>query len=47
MLWSLALIGSILDWSLEQVVIANIAKLRKRYPDGFDTAHSIHREQGA
>ncbi len=39
-LWYLALIGSIFDWSLEQMVTATIAKLRKRYPDGFETARS-------
>lgn len=45
-LWYLVLIGSIFGWSLEQVVEANVAKLRKRYPDGFETAHSISREEG-
>jgi hypothetical protein len=44
-LWYLALIGSIFDWSLEQMMMTNVAKLRKRYPDGFETARSIHRDE--
>lgn len=30
--------------SIEEVVALNIAKLEKRYPDGFDQARSINRE---
>ncbi len=43
-LWSLGLIGSIFDWSLEQLVAATLAKLRKWYPHGFEAARSIHRD---
>ena len=31
-------------WSLDEVFKLNIDKLRKRYPDGFDTEHSLHRK---
>ncbi len=47
MLWYLALIGSIFDWTLEQMVAANVAKLRKRYPEGFEAARSVHRDARA
>ena len=33
-------------WSLDEVFKLNIDKLRKRYPDGFDTEHSLHRGAG-
>jgi hypothetical protein len=46
-LWYLALIGSIFGWTLEQMVAANIAKLRKRSPDGFEAARSVGREEEA
>ncbi len=46
-LWYLALIGSLFDWSLEQLVAANVAKLRKRSLEGFETARSIHLEEGS
>ncbi len=42
-LWYLALIGSVFGWELEELVEANVDKLRKRYPDGFEAARSIHR----
>jgi NTP pyrophosphatase (non-canonical NTP hydrolase) len=45
-LWYLALIGSVFGWELEQMVEANVAKLRKRYPEGFEGARaSMVREQ--
>ncbi len=46
-LWYLVLVGSVFGWSLEQLVAANVVKLRKRYPDGFETVRSVHREEGA
>lgn len=42
--WYLALLMSVLGISLVEVLEANIAKLRKRYPDGFSAERSIHRE---
>jgi MazG nucleotide pyrophosphohydrolase domain len=46
-LWSLVLLGSLFDWSLEQMVAANVAKLRKRSPEGFEAARSVHRDARA
>ena len=42
--WYLAETATALDVTLEEVLQGNIEKLRRRYPEGFDTAHSIHRE---
>ncbi len=41
-LWYLALISSVFGWPLEHLVAANVAKLRKRYPEGFETERSVH-----
>jgi len=32
--------------SLDDCMETNIDKLRKRYPDGFDAEHSLHRVKG-
>ena len=42
--WYLAETATALDMDLEDVFAANIDKLRKRYPEGFDSQRSIHRE---
>ena len=42
-LWCLAALATTLDVSLEEVAEANLAKLRKRYPDGFTSAASLRR----
>ena len=44
--WFLAEFCSANGWSLNDIAETNIAKLRARYPDGFDTDHSIHRRDG-
>lgn len=43
--WYLAEAAYALDIPLDQVLKANIAKLRDRYPEGFDTEKSLHRER--
>ena len=43
--WYLAETATALDLSLEDIMDANIAKLKRRYPDGFDSQRSIHREK--
>ena len=43
--WYLAEIATALDLDLEDVFAANIEKLKKRYPQGFDSERSIHREE--
>lgn len=44
--WYLAEAATALDLSLEEILQANIDKLRKRYPDGFDTERSMIRLTG-
>ncbi len=43
--WYLAEAATALDLTLEEVLEANIEKLKKRYPEGFDTEKSIHRTE--
>ena len=43
--WYLAEAATALDISLEEVLEANIEKLRKRYPEGFETERSINRSK--
>ena len=40
----LAETATALDLSLEDIMAANIEKLRKRYPEGFDTERSVNRK---
>ena len=42
--WYLAETATALDVSLEEVLVRNIEKLKKRYPEGFSSQRSIHRE---
>lgn len=42
--WYLAETATALDLNLEDILQANIDKLKKRYPEGFDSERSIHRE---
>jgi len=44
--WYLAEAATALDLPLEAVLQANIDKLKKRYPNGFETEKSILRLQG-
>ena len=43
--WYLAEAAEALDVPLEEILRLNIEKLKKRYPEGFDTERSIHREE--
>jgi len=43
-LWCLTTVAGTLGISLERVAAANIAKLRKRYPDGYTDARSADRD---
>ena len=45
--WYLAETAHALDLSLEEILRGNLEKLKKRYPQGFDTQRSQHREQEA
>lgn len=44
LLWFAAEYADCMGVSLDEVAQRNIDKLRKRYPDGFDVEHSVHRE---
>lgn len=44
-LWYCALIAEAVGATLSDVMTRNIDKLKERYPDGFDKARSIHREE--
>lgn len=43
--WYLAEMATVLDIELEEVLVRNIEKLKKRYPEGFDKEKSLHREE--
>ncbi len=43
--WYLAETAFALDVELEEVLMCNIEKLKKRYPEGFSTEKSINREE--
>ncbi len=42
--WYLAETACALDINLDEVLEANIAKLKARYPEGFSTKNSLNRE---
>ena len=44
--WYLAEAATALDIPLEDILQANIDKLKKRYPEGFETGRSLVRLQG-
>ena len=41
--WYLAEAATALGYTLEEILAANIEKLKKRYPDGFSTKASMER----
>ena len=43
--WYMAEIAMVLDVELEDVLVQNIEKLKKRYPEGFSTEKSLNREE--
>ena len=43
--WYVAETATALGLSLEDIMQANIEKLRKRYPEGFDTQRSVNRQE--
>lgn len=42
--WYLAETATALDVELDEVLVRNIEKLKKRYPEGFSTEKSLNRE---
>lgn len=45
-LWYTAMVAKAYNISLDEVAITNVAKLRERYPAGFDPERSKNREEG-
>lgn len=45
-LWMIAELCDVYGYDMGAIAEENIAKLRKRYPEGFDADHSLHREKG-
>lgn len=45
-LWMVSELATAEGWSLSGVAMANVEKLRKRYPDGFEAERSLHRAPG-
>lgn len=43
--WYLAVSANAIGYDLETIMQMNVDKLKARYPDGFDAAHSLHRNQ--
>jgi len=44
-LWYLAEIAAGLEVTLDEIACHNVEKLKKRYPDGFDSDKSINRSE--
>ena len=43
--WYLAITAESIGYDLETVMAKNIEKLKKRYPQGFDSERSLHRSE--
>jgi len=43
--WYLAEAAAAIDMELDDILKMNIEKLEKRYPQGFETEKSLHREE--
>lgn len=46
LLWFIAEYSTAMGWPLEEVMALNIAKLKARYPEGFEAEKSLHRKEG-
>lgn len=44
--WYIAVSAHAIGYDLETILQMNVDKLRKRYPDGFETDKSLHRKEG-
>ena len=43
--WYLAVSANAIGYDLDTIMQMNIDKLKARYPNGFDTEHSLHRQK--
>lgn len=46
LLWFVAEYCTSRGWDLDDIMQMNIDKLRARYPEGFDSEHSLHHAEG-
>ena len=46
LLWFIAEYCTLHGWSMEEVCMMNIDKLKARYPEGFDKKNSLNRKEG-
>lgn len=46
LMWFISEYCTAKGWELNDICQMNVEKLKKRYPDGFDSEHSIHRANG-
>jgi NTP pyrophosphatase (non-canonical NTP hydrolase) len=46
LLWFVSEYCTALGWTLEEVALENIDKLKARYPEGFSEDKSLHRKEG-
>jgi NTP pyrophosphatase (non-canonical NTP hydrolase) len=44
-LWYFMLICHTMGYSLDEIMVCNVEKLRKRYPHGFEAERSVHRQE--
>lgn len=44
-LWYIAETTTALGYTLDDIALHNVEKLKKRYPEGFDAEKSLHREE--
>ena len=44
-LWGLAELCDVYDWDMGAIAEENIAKLKRRFPDGFSAERSVHRSE--
>lgn len=42
--WYIAEAATAIGYTIDEILEKNVAKLKKRYPAGFEAARSIHRE---
>lgn len=45
LLWFIAEYCTAAEWNLEDIMRMNIDKLKVRYPEGFDSEKSLHRDK--
>ncbi len=45
-MWYIAEIATVLDIPMEDILVRNIEKLKKRYPEGFSYEKALHRDAG-